>query len=72
MKYYWIKVDPPEYQIGYGPDHEFVVVARMSSQVRAVQITRLLNQDEVANGRAIAAMIKQESDYINSSCTLKG
>jgi len=66
---YKIKVDPPEYQIGYGPDDRFVVIARVLSKVRAKQIVRLLNEDEAVNGVAIAAMIKAESDHINSSCT---
>ncbi len=63
---YRIKVNAPEYQVGYGPDDEFIVVAFMYSKVRAEQIARLLNQDDDA---AITAMVKRESDHINSSCT---
>jgi hypothetical protein len=51
---------------GTGPDDRFTLVARLASKVRAKQIVRLLNEDEVVNGVAIAAMIKEESDH---SCT---
>lgn len=33
------------YQIGYGPDNEFIVVAYTYSKVRAEQIARLLNTE---------------------------
>lgn len=61
---YRIKPDAPHYLIGYGPKLEFVVIARMYSKVRAEQIVRLLNQDEL--DEQVCAQVKKESDHINA------
>ena len=57
MGKYKVQVDPPDYLIGYGPEFEFVVIAKTYSKVRAEQITRLLNKDEV-----VCEQVKKESE----------
>lgn len=53
---YQVKVDAPDYLVGYGPDNEFVVVARMLSKGRAEQIARLLNKDETKKDQPLDSM----------------
>ncbi len=63
---YRVVADPPNYQIGYGPnDDEFVVVAVTLSSFRARQIARLLTADEM--DEAVRKDIQKESEHIQSA-----